>query len=248
MDTGNPIAPVAVVTGASAGIGAATARHLAAAGFDVVLGARRLDRLAEVADQIGGRAVELDVTDPGSVEAFCSAIPACNVLVNNAGGARGLDRVSDADEDRWRWMWEANVLGTLRVTKALLPTLIASGNGHVVTVTSIAATEVYDGGAGYASAKHAQSALHRTLRGEHLGEPIRFTEILPGMVDTEFSLTRFEGDTARAAKVYDGLVPLTADDVAEVITFAVTRPAHVNLDQIVLKPRAQHSATRAHRA
>ncbi|MDQ3578986.1 MAG: SDR family NAD(P)-dependent oxidoreductase [Actinomycetota bacterium] len=248
MDTGNPIAPVAVVTGASAGIGAATARHLAAAGFDVVLGARRLDRLAEVADQIGGRAVELDVTDPGSVEAFCSAIPACHVLVNNAGGARGLDRVSDADEERWRWMWEANVLGTLRVTKALLPTLIASGNGHVVTVTSIAATEVYDGGAGYASAKHAQSALHSTLRGEHLGEPIRFTEILPGMVDTEFSLTRFEGDTARAAKVYDGLVPLTADDVAEVITFAVTRPAHVNLDQIVLKPRAQHSATRAHRA
>ncbi|SES24307.1 SDR family NAD(P)-dependent oxidoreductase [Actinokineospora terrae] len=239
--------PIAVVTGASAGIGAATARHLAAAGFHVVLGARRLDRLAEVADSVGGDAIELDVTDPASVEAFADQVPECHVLVNNAGGAKGLERVDAAVEDDWRWMYEANVLGTLRVTKALLPKLIASGNGHVVTVTSIAAIDIYDGGSGYTAAKHAQSALHRTLRGEHLGDPVRFTEILPGMVETEFSLVRFNGDTTRATKVYEGITPLTADDVAEVIAFATTRPPHVNLDQIVLKPRAQASATRAHR-
>jgi hypothetical protein len=237
----------AVVTGASSGIGAATAQHLAAAGFHVVLGARRLDRLSALATELGGMALPLDVTDPSSVEAFCARIPECHVLVNNAGGARGLEPVAAADEDHWRWMWETNVLGTVRMTRALLPKLIASGNGHVVTVTSVAAYEVYDNGAGYTSAKHAQSALHQTLRGEHLGQPVRFTEILPGMVETEFSLTRFDGDPDRASKVYEGLIPLTADDVADVITFAVTRPPNVNLDQIVLKPRAQYSASRAHR-
>src|SRR5207248_2403470 len=155
--------------------------------------------------------------------------------------------VVSADVEHWRWMWEANVLGTLRMTKALLPKLIESGDGHVITVTSVAATETYDNGAGYTSAKHAQGALHRTLRGEHLGQPIRFTEILPGMVETDFSLLRFDGDSERAANVYKGLKPLTAGDVADVIVFAATRPAHVNLDQIVLKPRAQASASRAHR-
>ncbi|MCP2166027.1 SDR family NAD(P)-dependent oxidoreductase [Goodfellowiella coeruleoviolacea] len=239
--------PTAVVTGASAGIGEATARRLAAEGFHVVLGARRVDRLHGIASEINGTALQLDVTDPASVTAFCDQIPDARVLVNNAGGAKGLESVVDADEEHWRWMWEANVLGTLRVTKALLPKLIASGDGHVVTVTSIAAVEVYDGGAGYTSAKHAESAMHRTLRGEHLGQPVRFTEVLPGMVETEFSLVRFAGDADRAAGVYQGLTPLTADDVADVIAFAVTRPSHVNLDSIVLKPRAQASATRAHR-
>ncbi|MGX7824129.1 SDR family NAD(P)-dependent oxidoreductase [Actinokineospora sp. 24-640] len=237
----------AVVTGASAGIGAATARHLAKAGFAVVLGARRVEPLARVAEATGGRAVPLDVTDPASVEAFAAQVPECHVLVNNAGGARGLDRVADADEERWRWMFDANVLGTLRMTKALMPKLIDSGDGHVVTVTSIAAYEVYDGGSGYTAAKHAQSALHRTLRGEYLGLPVRFTEVLPGMVETDFSLNRFDGDAGRADAVYQGIAPLTADDVADVIAFAATRPAHVNLDQIVMKPRAQASATRAHR-
>ncbi len=236
----------AIVTGASSGIGEATARQLAAAGFRVVLGARRMDRLQQVADEIGGVALPLDVTSPSSVAAFADAAGEARVLVNNAGGARGLAPVIDADEDHWRWMWETNVLGTLRMTKALLPRLIASGDGHVVTVTSIAANELYDNGAGYTSAKHAQAAVHRTLRGELLGQPVRFTEVLPGMVETEFSLMRL-GDAEKAARVYDGLVPLTASDVAEVITFAVTRPAHVNLDQIVLKPRAQASATRRHR-
>jgi len=237
----------AVVTGASAGIGEATARRLAGAGFRVVLAARRLDRLREIADEIGGVAVELDVTDESSVTALAEAVPDCRVLVNNAGGARGLEPVAGAEAEHWRWMWEANVLGTMLVTRALLPALVASGNGHVVTVTSIAAYEVYDNGAGYTSAKHAQSALHRTLRGEHLGQPVRFTEVLPGMVQTDFSLRRFDGDTERAAAVYAGITPLTADDVADVIEFAVTRPAHVNLDQIVMKPRAQANASRAHR-
>jgi hypothetical protein len=239
--------PIAIVTGASSGIGEATSRQLARSGFHVVLGARRMDRLDAIAEEIDGTALPLDVTDADSVTAFAAAIPDARVLVNNAGGAQGAEPVANADEDHWRWMWEANVLGTLRVTKALLPTLIASGNGHVLTVTSIAAIEVYDGGAGYTSAKHAESALHRTLRGEYLGQPVRFTEILPGMVETEFSLVRFDGDTDKAAAVYRGIVPLTAQDVAEVIDFAVSRPAHVNLDSIVLKPRAQHSATRAHR-
>ncbi|XVS64116.1 SDR family NAD(P)-dependent oxidoreductase [Actinosynnema sp. CA-299493] len=240
--------PIAVVTGASAGIGEATARRLAAEGFHVVLGARRVDRLKAIADEIDGVAVELDVTSAPSVEAFLDAIPAANVLVNNAGGARGLATVAEADEEHWRWMWETNVLGTLRVTKGLLPKLIASGDGHVVTVTSVAAYEAYDNGSGYTSAKHAQSALHRTLRGELLGQPVRVTEILPGMVETDFSVNRFDGDADRAAAVYQGVTPLTAADVADVIAFAVTRPPHVNLDQIVLKPRAQASASRVHRA
>jgi NADP-dependent 3-hydroxy acid dehydrogenase YdfG len=239
--------PVAVVTGASSGIGEATARQLAKDGFHVVLGARRLDRLTAIADEIDATALPLDVTDPASVAEFARAVPAARVLVNNAGGALGAEPIAAADEEHWRWMWESNVLGTLRVTKALLPKLLDSGDGHIVTVTSIAAIEVYDNGAGYTSAKHAESALHRTLRGEYLGQPIRFTEILPGMVETEFSLVRFDGDADRAASVYAGIKPLTAVDVAEVIGFAVSRPSHVNLDSIVIKPRAQHSASRAHR-
>lgn len=240
----------AIISGASAGIGEATARGLAAAGFGVVLGARRLDRLKAIASEIGGTALPLDVTSPSSVAEFVAALPATSgrlVLVNNAGGARGLEPVESADEDHWRWMWETNVLGTLRLTKSLLPRLVGSGDGHVVTVTSIAAYETYDNGSGYTSAKHAQSALHRTLRGELLGRPVRCTEILPGMVETEFSLVRFDGDTARADAVYQGITPLSARDVADTIVYAVTRPPHVNIDQIVLKPRAQASATRAHR-
>ncbi|NIJ14724.1 NADP-dependent 3-hydroxy acid dehydrogenase YdfG [Saccharomonospora amisosensis] len=234
----------AVVTGASAGIGEASARALAAAGFHVVLGARRLDRLRALAEELSGTAHELDVTDADSVASFVNHIPECHLLVNNAGGARGLERVEEADEENWHWMWQANVLGTLRVTKALLPKLIASGEGHVITVTSIAGHEVYDGGAGYTSAKHAQAALHQTLRSEHLGDPLRMTEIVPGMVETDFSLNRFDGDAERAAKVYRGLQPLTAADVAEVIAFAATRPAHVNLDRIVLQPRDQYNGSR----
>jgi NADP-dependent 3-hydroxy acid dehydrogenase YdfG len=240
--------PTAVVTGASSGIGAATARALAAAGFAVVLGARRVDRCSAIAEDIGGTALPLDVTDTESVRAFVEAVPECRLLVNNAGGAKGLEPVAEADEDAWRWMFETNVLGTLRVTKALLPALVASGDGHIVTVTSVAALEPYDNGAGYTGAKHAQAMLHRTLRGELLGQPVRLTEIAPGLVETEFSVVRFGGDAERAAGVYRGLTPLSPEDVADVIAFAATRPSHVNIDQIVLMPRAQASATRVHRA
>jgi NADP-dependent 3-hydroxy acid dehydrogenase YdfG len=239
--------PVAVVTGASSGIGAATARALARAGFHVVLGARRLKRCQEIADEIGGTALALDVLDPDSIADFAAAVPAARVLINNAGGAKGFEPVMAADEDKWRWMWEVNVLGTLRVTKAFMPKLIDSGDGLLVTVTSIAALEIYDNGAGYTSAKHAQSALHRTLRGEHLGQPVRFVEVAPGMVETEFSLVRFGGNSEKADQVYAGLTPLTAEDVAEVIAFTATRPAHVDLDLIVIKPRDQHSAMRTFR-
>jgi len=239
--------PTAVVTGASSGIGAATARALAAAGFRVVLGARRTDRCAEIAAEIDGTAVRLDVTDAESVAAFAAAVPEAKLLVNNAGGARGLEPVAQAAEDDWRWMYETNVIGTLRMTKALLPALLASGDGHIVTVTSTAALEAYDNGAGYTGAKAAQAMLHRTLRGELLGQPVRLTEILPGMVQTDFSLVRFGGDAERAEQVYRGITPLSADDIADVIAFAATRPSHVNLDQIVIRPRAQHSARRHHR-
>jgi NADP-dependent 3-hydroxy acid dehydrogenase YdfG len=237
----------AVVTGASSGIGAATARALAGAGFHVVLGARRVQLCEEIAEEIDGTAMALDVLDPESIAAFAAAVPTAAVLVNNAGGAKGFEPVLEADEDHWRWMWDANVLGTLRVTRAFLPKLIDSGDGVLVTVTSIAALEAYDNGSGYTSAKHAQSAVHRTLRGEHLGQPVRFVEVAPGMVETEFSLVRFGGDAEKADRVYAGLTPLSAQDVADVITFAVTRPHHVNLDLIVVKPRDQHSAMRVSR-
>lgn len=232
---------VAVVTGASSGIGAATARHLAAAGFDVVLGARRVERVTEVAAGIGGsaRALSLDVTDQGSVDAFCAAVAGVRVLVNNAGGARGLDPVASADEEDWRWMYETNVLGALRMTRALLPALIASGDGLVVSIGSIAAFEPYQGGAGYNAAKHANRAVMDVLRMELLGQPVRVSQIDPGMVKTDFSEVRFGGDTERAAGVYRGVTPLTADDIAEIVAFVATRPAHVDIDNVVVRPRDQ---------
>jgi NADP-dependent 3-hydroxy acid dehydrogenase YdfG len=232
---------VAVVTGASAGIGAATARALAAQGFHVVCVARREELIKALADEIGGTAIVADVTDDDAVAALAGSLERVDVLVNNAGGARGLESVADADLDHWKWMWEANVLGTLRVTRALLPKLIESGDGLIVTVTSNAALEIYDGGGGYTAAKHAQGVLHRTLRSELLGKPVRLTEVAPGMVKTDFSLRRFEGDEERAAKVYEGVTPLVAEDIAEVIGFVASRPSHVDLDLIVVRPRDQVS-------
>ena len=235
---------VAVITGASAGIGEATARTLAAQGFHVVAVARRADRINALAAEIGGTAIVADVTDGAAVQQLADQLSRVDVLVNNAGGAKGLEPVADADLEHWRWMWETNVLGTLRVTRALLPKLIDSGDGLIVTVTSVAAMEIYDGGAGYTSAKHAQGALHRTLRGELLGKPVRLTEIAPGAVETEFSLVRFAGDQQRADAVYQGMTPLVAADIAEVIGFVASRPSHVNLDQIVIRPRDQATASR----
>ncbi len=237
----------AVVTGASSGIGAATAAALAAADFDVVVGARRLDRLQEVAEPLGARALPLDVTDDDSVAAFAAEVPTCDVLVNNAGGARGLDRIEDADLDRWQWMFDTNVLGSLRVTRALLPALRASGDGLVVVIGSIAGSQTYVGGAGYNAAKFAQRAFAEALRKELFTEPIRVTEIEPGLVETDFSLVRFDGDAERAAKVYEGVEALTAEDVAECVAFVATRPSRVNIDQMVVLARDQLGATQINR-
>jgi NADP-dependent 3-hydroxy acid dehydrogenase YdfG len=243
------MARVAVITGASSGIGAAAAPRLAAEGFEVVIGARREDRLRAVAEEIGGRAraMPLDVTDAGSVARFCAEVPACHVLVNNAGGALGRDRVEDADEDEWTTMYDANVLGTLRMTKALLPAIEASGDGHVVMVGSIAGHEPYVGGAGYNAAKFGLRAMTKVLRLELVGRPVRITEIDPGMVETEFSVVRFHGDEEKAAAVYAGTTPLVADDIADCISFAVTRPSHVNIDMMLVLPRDQASASTVHR-
>ena len=239
----------AVVTGASSGIGAATAVRLAAEGFDVVLGARRRDRLEEVRAACGpsARALALDVTSDESVTEFCASLSSCRVLVNNAGGALGLDPVAAADLVKWQRMYDTNVLGTVRLVRALLPMLEASGDGVVLNVGSLAGIEPYAGGGGYNAAKFAVHALTEVLRRETVGAPVRVAELLPGLVETEFSLVRFDGDAERAASVYDGLTPLTADDVADVAAFMVTRPAHVNLATVLLLPRDQASATITHR-
>jgi NADP-dependent 3-hydroxy acid dehydrogenase YdfG len=245
--TGRGAGRIAVVTGASSGIGAATARALAAEGFEVVAAARRLDRCEKLVGEVGGRALALDVTDDRSVAAFAEAVGDVDVVVHSAGGAFGLDRVEDADLDAWRGMYEANVLGVVRVTQALLPGIRRRGRGHLVLLGSIAGFEVYPGGGGYTAVKHAVNALTRTLRLELNGEPIRITEIAPGMVETEFALVRFGGDAQRAAGVYAGVTPLTAEDVAEIIAFAVTRPPHVDIDHLVVRPVAQAAAHLVHR-
>jgi len=247
----------AVVTGASSGIGAATARRLAAEGFNVVLAARRRDRLDALVEEIGksvpgaGRlaAVTLDVTSQESVDALAAGLPECHVLVNNAGGAIGMESVAEADPADWQTMYDTNVLGLLRVTKALLPKLIASGDGHVVNVTSLAGHVPYEGGAGYNAAKHAAYAVNEVMRLELVAEPVRVTEIAPGMVKTEeFSLVRFRGDAEKAAKVYEGVAePLVAEDVADCIAWAVTRPPHVNIDRIDVQPRVQAAPYKVHR-
>ncbi|MDT0442130.1 SDR family NAD(P)-dependent oxidoreductase [Streptomyces johnsoniae] len=246
--------PTAVITGAGSGIGAATARRLAAAGHRVVLAARRTDRIEALAAELraAGHAAEarpLDVTDRAAVDAFAAGLDRCDVLVNNAGGAFGMDSVAGGDPADWRAMYEVNVLGVLHMTQALLPALESSGAGTVLVVSSTAALGAYEGGGGYVAAKHGAHALAETLRLEIVGRPVRVIEIAPGMVRTdEFSLVRYRGDEAKAAKVYEGVAePLTAEDVADTIAWAVTRPPHVNVDLLVLRPRAQASNTKVHR-
>ena len=229
---------VAVVTGASGGIGAATAAALAEDGWQVIVAARRKDRLDAVAAEIGGTAIELDVTSEESVNAFVAQIDRIDLLVNNAGGAKGMDSIADADLDDWTWMYEVNVLGTVRLTKALLDKLIAN-EGHVINIGSMASFTAYPGGAGYNAAKFGEGALTRVLRLEHVGDPIRVTQIDPGRVETDFSLVRFKGDQEKAAAVYADKLNLTAADVAESIRWAASQPAHVNIDRIHIMPRDQ---------
>jgi NADP-dependent 3-hydroxy acid dehydrogenase YdfG len=237
---------IAVVTGASGGIGAATARRLAKTGFHVVAGARRGERLRALAEDVGATTLTLDVTEPASVRAFAAAVAErhghADLLVNNAGLAAGLDPIADGDERDWQAMLDTNVLGLLRVTRAFLPLLRAAPRAHIVNLGSIAGEEVYPGGGGYTASKHAVRAVTGTLRLELNGEPIRVTEIAPGMVETEFSTVRFHGDAERAAEVYAGVQPLTADDIADCIVWAVTRPPHVDVDLLVVRPVAQAAA------
>jgi NADP-dependent 3-hydroxy acid dehydrogenase YdfG len=242
--------PIAVVTGASSGIGAATARRLAAEGFHVWCAARREDRIKELAAEIGGTAIRCDVTDEQQVVALAAAVgPRLDVLVNNAGGAFGADPVAQADADQWRRMYEVNVIGLMLVTKALLPALIASGAGVIVNVGSTAGRVAYEGGAGYTAAKHGTQVVTETLRLELFDQPVRVSEIAPGMVRTEeFATVRFDGDEEKAAAVYAGVAePLVADDIADAIAWVVTRPPHVNVDELVIRPRAQAAQHKVHR-
>jgi NADP-dependent 3-hydroxy acid dehydrogenase YdfG len=241
---------LAVVTGASSGIGAATARRLAAEGLEVVCAARRADRIEALAAEIGGRAVVCDVTSEESVRALAEAVGGrLDVLVNNAGGAFGLSPVAEADSEQWRRMYDVNVIGLMQVTRALLPALVASGAGVIVNVGSTAGRIAYEGGAGYTAAKHGTQVVTETLRLELFDQPVRVCEVAPGMVRTdEFALVRFDGDQERADAVYAGVAePLTADDVADAISWVATRPAHVNIDELVIKPRAQAAQHKVHR-
>jgi NADP-dependent 3-hydroxy acid dehydrogenase YdfG len=238
-----PAERIAVVTGASSGIGASSARLLARAGFHVVAGARRTDRLQALAEEVGATTLALDVTAPASVDAFTAAVRDrhghADVLVNNAGTGPGLDPVADGRDADWQVTMDTNIVGLLRVTRGFLPLLRAAPHAHIVNLGSIAGFEVYPGGAGYTASKHAVRAITDTLRLELNGEPIRITEIAPGMVETEFSVIRFRGDTTKADDVYAGVQPLTADDIADCIVWAVTRPPHVDIDFMVVRPVAQ---------
>ncbi|MGN6161378.1 MAG: SDR family oxidoreductase [Marmoricola sp.] len=241
--------PVAVVTGASGGIGEATARALAADGFHVVCAARRSDRIEAVAAEIGGVAVTCDVTRDEDVARLAEAAgPSVAVLVNNAGGAFGLEPVEKADLDAWQRMYEVNVLGVARVTQALLPAL-REAHGVAVIVSSTAGHSSYEGAAGYVAAKNGARVVAETLRLELNGQPVRVTEVAPGMVHTEeFSLVRFGGDQARADAVYaDVDRPLGAEDIAETIRWIASLPEHVNVDRIVVRPVAQAANHKVHR-
>ncbi len=239
---------LALVTGASSGIGEATVRALAAQGFETIAAARRVERCERLAAEVGGRALRLDVTDADSVAALAGEVNELEVLVHSAGGALGLEPVAEADDDRWLEMYESNVLGVVRVTRALLPALRRGRDPRIVIVGSVAGVEAYEGGGGYTAAKHGAHAIAQTLRLELLADGIRVTEIAPGLVETEFSLVRFDGDAERAADVYRGLEPLKATDVAELIAFCVSRPPHVDVDYAAIKPTAQASAKIVHRS
>lgn len=244
------VQPVAVVTGASGGIGAACARRLADDGYRVIVAARREDRIAAIAEEIGGQAVVCDVTKPADIEALRAAAgDRVAVLVNNAGGALGTDPVVDADLDEWRTMYETNVIGVAAVTQALMPALRAADHGTVIVIGSTAGQAAYEGGGGYCAAKFAVRAVVDSLRLELNGTPIRVCEIAPGMVKSEgFALTRMHGDTAAADKVYAGVAePLVEEDIAECVSWVCGLPGHMNIERMIVRPVAQAANHKVHR-
>lgn len=247
-----------VITGASSGFGAAAAEAFAREGARLLLGARREDRLADVAvraREAGAPRAEvhaLDVTQTPSVERFADWVrdqaPELHVLINNAGGAKGLEQVAEGHDTDWEFMMQANVLGILRVTRALLPLLTRRPGGMILNVGSVAGRTAYEGGAAYCAAKAGELQITRVLRLELCGTGIRVGTLDPGMAETEFSNVRFHGDAARARRVYEGLTPLSAGDVAEAMVWMASRPPHVCIDEMVIKPTAQAEVYKVHRA
>lgn len=246
-----------LITGASSGFGAAAARQFGAAGAHLLLGARRRDKLeataaaARAAGAASAQAHPLDVASTASVEAFTTwaraLTPQVDVLINNAGGAHGLEPVAEGRDADWEAMFQSNALGVLRMTRAVLPLLPRDAGALILNIGSIAARTPYEHGAAYCGAKAAELAITRALRLELNGTGIRVATLDPGMAETEFSVTRFKGDAARAAKVYAGVCPLTADDVAEAMVWMASRPPHVCVDELVLKPTDQAAIYKVHR-
>jgi len=245
------------VTGASSGIGQACARAFAAEGARILMCARRDERLKRLADELGkeygseSHYFRLDVRDRQAVERAVSGLPAAwkavDVLVNNAGLSRGLSKLHEGDIGDWEEMIDTNVKGLLYVSRAVIPSMVERGSGHIINIGSIAGYEVYPGGNVYCATKFAVRALSQGLRLDLNGTPIRVSEVAPGMVETEFSLVRFHGDSGRAAKVYQGLEPLRAEDIAEAAVWCATRPPHVNISTVIVMPTAQASTTLVHR-
>ncbi len=248
---------IVFVTGASSGIGEATALAFAAQGAKILMCARRAERLEKLAQtleyehKVAAHYFRLDVRDQADVDSAVAGLPAdwraIDVLVNNAGLSRGLDKLPAGLVDDWEEMLDTNVKGLLYVSRAVIPGMIERGKGHIINIGSIAGHEVYPGGAVYCASKFAVRALSKGLRLDLNGTPIRVSEVAPGMVETEFSLVRFHGDGERAAKVYQGLAPLDPDDIADAVVWCATRPAHVNVSDVVIWPTAQASATLVHR-
>jgi NADP-dependent 3-hydroxy acid dehydrogenase YdfG len=247
---------IVLLTGASSGIGAACAKVLANAGAKLILAARRLERLQELVSTLDETSVEthllqLDVRDRSAVESAISSLPPSwadiDILINNAGLSRGLDKLHEGSIEDWEEMIDTNIKGLLYLTRFVVPGMVSRGRGHVVNLGSIAGHQTYPGGNVYCGTKAAVKAISEGLKQDLLGTTVRVTSVDPGMVETEFSEVRFHGDRDRAQKVYQGVTPLTPDDVADVIFFCVTRPSHVNINEVVLMPVDQASATLVNR-
>ncbi|NER36036.1 MAG: SDR family oxidoreductase [Oscillatoria sp. SIO1A7] len=248
---------IILITGASAGIGMSCASLFAEAGAKLILAARRQERLEQLAAELKGQfnseiyLLPLDVRDRAAVESSLSSLPepwsSVDILINNAGLSRGLDKLYQGSIEDWEEMIDANVKGLLYVTRTIVPGMVQRGRGHVVNIGSIAGRAAYPGGNVYCASKAAVRAISEGLKQDLLGTPVRVTEIQPGLVETEFSIVRFHGDTDRAQKVYEDLTPLTPDDVADVVFFAATRSPHVNISEVLLVPTDQANATLVHR-